>query len=137
MYGLIARTVGNAVRERREELGLTYAQLARRLAKAGQTVPTLGLRNIEAGVRRVDVDELVALALVLDVSPATLLMPQRLSPGTTVHVQGLGADVSAERFWRWLTAEYPLSGSVMAFYNDALPVWERDQLESKLGAVRS
>ena len=46
----------------RERQNLTYAQLSRKLKAAGRAIPELGLRRIEGGDRRVDVDDLMALA---------------------------------------------------------------------------
>jgi len=60
----------------RAERRLTYRQLADRLERIGRPIPTLGLSRIEKGNRRVDVDDLVALAIALDVSPGALLLPR-------------------------------------------------------------
>ena len=53
----------------------SYAELSRRLTNLGRPIPPLGLRHLEAGGRRVDVDDLVALAEALGASPMTLLLP--------------------------------------------------------------
>jgi hypothetical protein len=58
----------------------SYAELSRRLAEIGRPIPPLGLRHLEAGSRRIDVDDLVALALALDVTPIALLAPEDASP---------------------------------------------------------
>ncbi|ATW62889.1 HTH DNA binding protein [Corynebacterium phage phi673] len=72
-------TAGEAVRGNvitlRKGQNLTYAEMTRRLSEIGQPIPELGLRNIERGQRKVDVDELVALSAVLGSSPAALLNP--------------------------------------------------------------
>ena len=57
----------------RKQRGMSYAELSRRLEAAGRPIPALGLRRIEAGDRRVDVDDLGALAKVLDVDVRQLL----------------------------------------------------------------
>ena len=67
----VAQTVGKF----REARNLGYAALSRRLAALGRKIPPLALRRIEAGERRVDVDDLVALAVALDVTPLALLLP--------------------------------------------------------------
>jgi 8-oxo-dGTP diphosphatase len=59
----------------REDRKLTYRGLSDRLEKLGRPIPTLGLSRIEKGNRRVDVDDLVALAVALEVSPGALLLP--------------------------------------------------------------
>lgn len=72
------------------------------------SVPTLS--GLENGARRVDVDDLVVLALALDISPVALLMP----PVGTVDDELLPADASGEKrtspweWWMWLTAERSL-----------------------------
>lgn len=52
---------------------MTLVELSDRLTRAGRPIPPLGLSRLEAGERRVDVDDLVALAQVFNVSPAELL----------------------------------------------------------------
>jgi 8-oxo-dGTP pyrophosphatase MutT (NUDIX family)/transcriptional regulator with XRE-family HTH domain len=69
--GYVIQNLENLRTERR----LTYRQLADRLEQLGRPIPTLGLSRIEKGNRRVDVDDLVALAVALEVSPGTLLLP--------------------------------------------------------------
>ncbi len=116
-------------------MGLGFAQLSRELGNAGRDIPPLGLGRIESGERRVDVDELTALAAAFSVSPATLLMPEAESSEATVQLTGV-QNGQAQRIWSWLTGSYPLGGSVLAFFNVALPPWERDAVEEKIGAVR-
>jgi len=70
---------GGALRENirriREAQRLTYVELSDRLSKAGRPIPVLGLRRIERGERRVDVDDLLAIAHVLSAHPVDLLVP--------------------------------------------------------------
>ena len=73
--GPIGEHVTHTVRKFRKARGLSYAELSRRLADMGREIPSLGLRRIESGERRVDADDLVALALALDVTPLALLLP--------------------------------------------------------------
>lgn len=82
---------------------LSYAELSRRLDGIGRDIPPLGLRRIEAGTRRVDVDDLVALAAALGASPVTLLMPKAADPDDVVEVTGREPD-AAEIVWDWLRA---------------------------------
>lgn len=117
-------------------MGWSFARLSRELTKAGRDIPPLGLGRIENGTRRVDVDDLTTLAVVFEVSPASLLMPQ-VTADPLVTVQLTGTDlVSGQRAWSWLTGGYPINGSVLAFYNHALPPWEREAMEENLGAKR-
>jgi transcriptional regulator with XRE-family HTH domain len=67
--------VQHNVKRLREAKGLTYTELSARLSALGRPIPVLGLRRIEAGERRVDADDLIALARVLGVPPVLLLLP--------------------------------------------------------------
>lgn len=73
-----AKTAGDAGRAVRDNLRtlrgfMPYVELSRRLAEKGVDIPPLGLRRIEKGERRVDVDELVALSDVFGVPVLVLL----------------------------------------------------------------
>lgn len=62
----------------REGQRLTFVELSERLGSIGRPIPVLGLRRIERGERRVDVDDLLALAYALGVPPVDLLVPGEL-----------------------------------------------------------
>lgn len=103
--GPVGENVARTVREFRELRRFSYAELSRKLAQYGREIPTLGLRRIEAGERRVDVDDLAALAVALNVSPLALLLPMRDS-------RLLPADEEAhhsDEIWRWGRGYSPLS----------------------------
>lgn len=118
--GPTAMTVARNVRRLREGQGLTFADLAARLDAAGHAIATTGLKRIEAArlaeeapatvTRRVEVDDLVALALALGVSPATLLVPEPVGGWAVVdrEITGHPDPVSPRRVYRWLTADTPL-----------------------------
>lgn len=96
---------GRAVRENtkrlREDANLTFAEMSRRLGEAGNPIPPLGLRRIESDERTVSVDDLTAIAYVLDVSPAYLLQPNTDDPTEDV-VAPDGQTVTARELWRWI-----------------------------------
>lgn len=79
-----ARRVASAVRRYREGQSVPYTELSERLSRVGVPIPVLGLRRIEKGERRVDIDELIALARVLGVPPILLVLP--LGKEETVEV---------------------------------------------------
>lgn len=58
-----------------EERYASRADLIRRVIALGRHMDQLALRRIERGERRVDADDLVALATALGVTPAQLLEP--------------------------------------------------------------
>ncbi|WP_431840296.1 helix-turn-helix domain-containing protein [Gordonia hongkongensis] len=95
----------------REAQRITYAELSRILGDAGRPIPPLGLRRIESGERRIDVDDLVAIASALGSSPITLLAPDTETADALVEVTGVAENpVASETLWKWLRAESPISG---------------------------
>jgi transcriptional regulator with XRE-family HTH domain len=74
----LGRVVADNVALLRRARGMQYKQLAHALANEGRTIPALGLRRIEAYQRRIDVDDLAALAVVFDVPVESLLHPMRV-----------------------------------------------------------
>jgi hypothetical protein len=81
--GKAGKNVRENVQRLRESRRMTYVELSDRLHAAGRPIAVLGLRRIETGTRRVDVDDLAALAEVFGVTPAFLLDP--LPPCSTCH----------------------------------------------------
>lgn len=89
------------VRHLREDVRrLSYRELSDRLTKIGRPIATLGLSRIEKGARRVDADDLVALAIALRVSPNRLLLSsssdRRSETALTPTV-----DVDEGSAWDW------------------------------------
>lgn len=71
--GNTGRTVASAVRAYRRLRDMTQAQLAERVADAGRPMTASTINKIETVERRVDVDDLVALAVALEVQTTQLL----------------------------------------------------------------
>ena len=127
--GPIGVNVTHSVRQFREARRLGYAELSRKLAEMGRDIPPLGLRRIESGERRVDVDDLVALALALDVSLLALLLPidtSRLVP--------FGRQWDAETMWMWATGSNPLPGNenFLRFLRDSNPLTDWSKVEGDI-----
>ncbi len=128
--GATAETVSANVKRLRLERNLGLRALAKKLADVGR--PSLRyttIDQIEKGTRRVDVDDLLALAVVLKTSPATLLMPP-VGWGRTEMVSATGIDkATAEQLWLYLQADAVAGGgsvvglSPAAFAANALPLW--------------
>ncbi len=113
-----------------EDQNLTYVDLSERLTKLGRSIPTLGLRKIVAETRRVDADDLVALAAALGVSPVTLLMPWVAADSSVTVAR---ADFKASVLWEWLIAEWPFPGqSLTEFFSKALPPWKLETVERRI-----
>jgi transcriptional regulator with XRE-family HTH domain len=67
--------VAHNVKALREARGLTQTDVSDRMGAIGRPLLPTGVLKVEQGNRRVDVDDLVALALVFDVPPDELLGP--------------------------------------------------------------
>ncbi|MBB4984949.1 helix-turn-helix domain-containing protein [Streptomyces nymphaeiformis] len=88
-FGRTGRAVAANVRRLRGERGLSLRGLAEALERHGRHLGEDALGKIErgaragvcSGVRRVDVDDLAALAAVLEVMPAELLRSQEEDRG--------------------------------------------------------
>ena len=100
--GPTGKEVARRVKEIRGERRLTTDDLAKHVTELGQPMRSTTVTKIERGQRRVDVDDLVALAIALNVSPLALLLP--VDTNAEVVTQ-----LTAERFaargdaWRWGT----------------------------------
>ncbi|MFJ8842950.1 helix-turn-helix domain-containing protein [Streptomyces cyaneofuscatus] len=71
--GAAAEHTARTVAAEREARGWEQRELAERLTQAGRPMTQPIVSRIESGTRRVDVDDLTALAAVFGVSPAVLL----------------------------------------------------------------
>jgi transcriptional regulator with XRE-family HTH domain len=78
--GKTGRTVAARVRRIRERNGLNLQELSDRLAEVGRPILPSGLSKIETGSRRVDVDDLTALADALATIPNDLLYEPEQAP---------------------------------------------------------
>ena len=94
--------------------------LEARLGELGRPILAIGLSRLAAGRRRVDVDDLVALAVALGVTPNSLLLPRDAPPGTEVELAP-GIRVSAMAAWAWADGRMPLPAGPA----DATPATER------------
>lgn len=101
-------TIAQRVKELRGRRGWTAAQLGKALDKHGIRWDRFTVANLENGKRQnVTVQELFALALALDVSPTSLVVPlddrpYQITPTRTEH-----ADMARA----WVRGEEPLPGT--------------------------
>lgn len=89
--------------------GMQYKELAEKLTEVGRPIAPLGLRRIESGERKVDVDDLMAFAVVFDVSPLTLLLPPNGSKSVTERITGCDHELGCNVIWSWATGREPLA----------------------------
>jgi transcriptional regulator with XRE-family HTH domain len=102
-------TVSANVKRLRKDQNLGLRGLANKLGEVGRPLEHSAVDQIEKGTRRVDVDDLMALAAALDVAPVTLLIPDTTAEGwdTAVEATGIPDGITAQHLWLWLTAVHP------------------------------
>lgn len=104
--GPVGEQVRANLKQLREARGLSTGRLSQLLAEAGRPILPTAITKIESGDRRVDVGDLVALAVVLGVNPNRLLLPFT-DMTAEVDVPGVGA-VKAYVLWEWAEGQRPL-----------------------------
>ncbi|MER5822777.1 helix-turn-helix transcriptional regulator [Streptomyces mirabilis] len=98
--------VAENVKALRESLPLTTEQLAERVTGYGRPMRANTITKIEKMQRRVDVDDLVALALALETRPTALLLPHTIAIDEFQITEG--KTDTAYHAWRWMDGERPL-----------------------------
>ena len=132
--GDVGQAVADNIRAVRERRGLTQQQLSVRLGELGRPMLASAVAKVEAGDRRVDVDDLSAFAVALNVSPARLLVPDVEEADEVRMVPGLA--VPAWSAWGWANGRHSLSTEEDDLREPAVqrreldfdqerPVWER------------
>lgn len=107
--GVTGRQVARNIRWYREISELSYSALASRLENLGHRIPVLGLRRIEANARRVDVDDLMALAVALETSLIDLLFRSSVEAEGEGTGTGLPQEVNDHEAKAWARGETGLS----------------------------
>ena len=113
--GASGRAVAANVKRLRKDRGWSLKALSEALEGAGRKLNQDAINKIENGtgedpkkqIRRVDVDDLVALAYVLGVNPSALLLPVKVERDDEVEVTGYGS-LPAEEAWNWADGRSPL-----------------------------
>jgi transcriptional regulator with XRE-family HTH domain len=104
----VAERVARNVAELRAERGLSVRQLAARLGEVvGHSLAPSAVSKIENGERRVDADDLVALAVALGVTPNRLLLDRKASDRHPVQLTPRLAFSQNDAWW-WATGERQL-----------------------------
>jgi hypothetical protein len=98
--GPIGRNVIKNVEELRADRGLSLRGLSERLGAIGRPILPAVLHRFGQGKRRVDVDDLVALALALRVNPNALLLPRHVAPDDVIELAP-GTQEHAAPAWAW------------------------------------
>ncbi|WP_431278255.1 helix-turn-helix domain-containing protein [Leifsonia poae] len=108
---------------------MSLRQLAERVNALGYPLSLAMINRIELGLRRMDVDDLTALAAALGVAPAALLMDLDVRSQSDI-VSATGVQGDAEAMWDWLTGQKPPPGyddddEVFRHIRFGLPFWIR------------
>jgi len=119
---------------------MAVTELSAKMSELGRSIPPLGIHRIESGERRVDVDDLMAFAVALKVSPVSLLMPASSEADGGVEVTGRDGSYSAEQIWEWLCATtlgyFPVEyESPAAFFRGAWPQWKQEREREWLDSI--
>lgn len=118
--GPIGRRVSERLHQIRTGKSWTLRVLEAELASIKHPISNDGLSKIETGKRRVDVDDLVALAIALDVTPSRFLLPDG-KPGDMVQLTE-NVTVSWVRAWSWAAGHMSLSPPGTSLSNRVKPV---------------
>ncbi|WP_440902526.1 helix-turn-helix domain-containing protein, partial [Actinosynnema sp.] len=117
----------------RVEADLSLRELAERLQENGHPIAHSGLSKIENRTRRVDADDLIAIAIALGVSPISLFLPRAVDPREDVQISGWGGE-PAMSAWLWITGAGPLGG-VEISAPETKPWWLRAETRYVLESV--
>jgi transcriptional regulator with XRE-family HTH domain len=110
----LAGRVGDAIKARRNALKLTAVDLAERTKALGYPVNRVAISKIEGNLRagKLDVAELFALAVALEIPPTLLLFPT--FPDGAVDVLPRSGSVSTLKAREWICGDAPLPVAVDA-----------------------
>jgi transcriptional regulator with XRE-family HTH domain len=123
------QVVAERVKQLRNDQGLSAQRLADRCAEAGAVwLDRSVIANLESGRRQsVSIDEVLVLALVLNVAPVHLFVP--VTP-QAMHVSPKWA-VGAPVVRQWVRGLYPLPSQDARVYRSNVPDEEWTDFESK------
>ncbi len=103
----IGRRVAENLTALREHRRLSQAELSELINRLGRQMASDSISKIEKLGRRVDVDDLVALAVALDTTPNRLLLPGNAAETEIVQLTP-EFSVSALDAWKWARGRRPL-----------------------------
>jgi transcriptional regulator with XRE-family HTH domain len=125
--GPTGERVGQRLRQLRRTRGLTLQQLAGKLRELGRPILLSSLSKIEKGQRRVDADDLIALALAMEIPPNYILLPDDNAPDSAVQLTSTFA-LNAASAWEWASRrDLPQSADT-----DKINIADFDEFASQL-----
>jgi transcriptional regulator with XRE-family HTH domain len=102
--GLTGETVRANIKRLRREKDMTLRDLSDHMGRVVRPMAHNTISEIERGARRVDVDDLMALAEGLNVSPIALLMPKADTKNQLVQATGHPPERAQVLLWSKLLA---------------------------------
>ena len=115
--GITHEHVAQNIRTARQAIGMDVRTAARLMTEAGRKLAPSGISKIENGDRRVDVDDLTALAYIFRTTPAALLTP----PAEAVTLTGVPDSFLPEEIQAWV------AGSVKLTTDDLVRYWKEQR----------
>lgn len=103
--GITNTHVAQNIRTARQAIGMDLRTMSDGLKAAGRKLSTSGISKLEAGDRRVDVDDLTVIAYLLRTTPAALLTP----PDEQTTLTGVPEGYEPEEIERWMRGELVLT----------------------------
>lgn len=103
--GITNTHVAQNIRAARQAIGMDLRTMSDGLKAAGRKLSTSGISKLEAGDRRVDVDDLTVIAYLLRTTPAALLTP----PDEQTTLTGVPEGYEPEEIDRWMRGELVLT----------------------------
>lgn len=103
--GITNTHVAQNIRAARQAIGMDLRTMSDGLKAAGRKLSTSGISKLEAGDRRVDVDDLTVIAYLLRTAPAALLTP----PDEQTTLTGVPEGYEPEEIDRWMRGELVLT----------------------------
>src|SRR5690625_168478 len=103
--GITNTHVANNIRTARQAIGMDLRTLSDGIAAIGRKLSPSGISKLEAGDRRVDVDDLTVIAYLLRTTPAALLTP----PDEQTTLTGVPEGYEPEEIDRWMRGELVLT----------------------------
>ena len=103
--GITNTHVAQNIRSARQAIGMDLRTMSDGLNAAGRKLSSSGISKLEAGDRRVDVDDLTVIAYLLRTTPAALLTP----PDEQTTLTGVPEGYEPEEIDRWMRGELVLT----------------------------
>jgi transcriptional regulator with XRE-family HTH domain len=95
-------TVRQNIARLRKASGITSERLVQAMAECGYNMPRTAISEIENGGRRVTVDDLMALAIALNVNPNALLLPNYSGDADVSYdVTAMPNGTTGTDIWEW------------------------------------